>query len=105
MRFAMPSVMQELTYPTMEKIIKKHPTLNKSFSTYRMKIITGKGIPLDYIINLPMKILNRITENSKQRLIRHRAGDITAALKAKKGEYRKSGSQMTLDEERAFVDD
>ena len=69
-----------------------------------MKIITGKGIPLDYIINLPIKILNTITENSKQRLIRHRAGDITAALKAKKSDHRKSGTQMTLEEERAFVD-
>ena len=80
MRVATQAVMQELKYATLEQILKKNPALNKSFSTYRMKIITGKGIPLDYIMNLPKKIIDHLTAKSKRRLIHTRADDISAAL-------------------------
>jgi hypothetical protein len=45
-----------------------------------MKIITGKSIPLDYIMNFPKSIFDQLTASSKRRLIHTRADDISAAL-------------------------
>ena len=63
LRFGKASVMQELPYPTMQKLLLKYPEFNKVFMQFRLGIVkTGKSMPLDYIMALPKQIMKRLTK-------------------------------------------
>lgn len=92
MRFATNSTMLQLPYVTMQKILKRNYHLEKSFSTYRIKLLKlGKAVPLDFIIELPRNVQAVLTEKAKQRMLRHNQDLISNNLNQRKREYRKVG--------------
>ena len=63
LRFSVTSVLQELPYSEMEKMLEKYEDLNKVFQQYKLQIIRdGKPIPLDYIMVLPKLVNKKIEE-------------------------------------------
>jgi hypothetical protein len=71
LRFVEDSIIMEMPFPVLEKILKKHPVLDKTFNQFKLTFVkSGRNIPLDYIMELPKKIFNKIRENAKKRLIK-----------------------------------
>lgn len=62
-RFSTQSVMQELTYETMEKIALKFPAVSSVFNRYKLEIVKkGDAIPLDYIMHLPKRVNRKLSK-------------------------------------------
>lgn len=90
MRFATHSVLKVLSYKKMETLNKKHPSLQKTFDKYRLKIVKeAKSIPLDYIMALPKKINEQHIKDTRKKLLSNKQDEYVRIIEQAKQRYRR----------------